>query len=54
MIKEIKQFNNKGQYHGYQQWYWLDKLELRVKYNHGFEIGYEEWHIYKQTKYYIR
>lgn len=52
--KEILQFNDKKQYHGYQEWYYGDKLELRGVMKNDMEIGYEEWHEEKVTNYYIR
>lgn len=55
MIKEIRNTNNKGQYHGYRELSSnRDALIFRLNYKNNEEIGYQEWHIYKQTKYYIR
>ena len=43
MRKHIKNFNNKGQTHGYQEWYDIHGgLWLRGTQKNGFEIGYEE------------
>jgi len=55
MKKDITNKNNKNQYHGYQEFYLSnDKIECRVNYKNGQEIGYEEWHLFKRTNYYIR
>ena len=53
-MKDIINYNNKGEYHDYQEWYNLGELELRGNYKHHKEIGYEEWHAVKETTYYIR
>jgi hypothetical protein len=45
MGKHIKNINNKGQFHGYQEWYgddYCSELWLRGTQKNGFEIGYEE------------
>ena len=58
--EEIVQCNQKGEYHGYQQWHHQNDnhtLKLRGVFKHGLEIGYEEWHKYystAQTTFYIR
>jgi len=52
--KDIDNFNKKGNYHGYQEWYWFDELTLRCNYKNGLEIGYQECHFTKQTRYRIR
>ena len=47
MRKHIKNLNNKGLYHGYQDWSGDDycgELWLRGTQKNGFEIGYEEIH----------
>ena len=42
-IKNIATKNSKGQYHGYQQWYWLDgKINYRGNRKNGEFIGYQE------------
>ena len=54
-IKDIGEINDKGNYHGYQEWYLPSGgLELRGKFINGYEIGYEEWHSYQETNFYIR
>ena len=52
--KDIKNYNDKGLWHGYQERYSSDKLYLRAIYKHGQEIGYEEWHGISETNYYIK
>ena len=56
--QDIEPCNDKGQWHGYQEWYEDGKLSIRVIYKHGLEIGYEEYHntYYSQsmTNSYIR
>ena len=41
-------------YHGYQEWYWKDKLTLRVTRKNNRNIGYEEYHGINITKYNIK
>ncbi len=53
-IKEIKTKNYKGQFHGYQEWYLVGRIRLRCIMKHDVEIGYEEWHEWDETNYYIR
>ncbi len=62
MGDEILNINNKGGYHGYQEWYQyytlndveIKKLTLRNMYKNDLEIGYEEYHHIKETNFYIR
>ena len=58
MNKEITNthINKSGSviYHGYQEWYWNDKLTLRCMMKKGRQINYEEYHGIKITKYTIR
>jgi hypothetical protein len=54
-IKDIGSVNDKGQYHGHQEWYLPSGgLELRGNMKNSDEIGYEEWHRYEETNFYIR
>ena len=53
-MKTIINRNSKGEYHGYQEWYYHQKLGYRGKWKNGLEIGYEESHTWKHTIYYIR
>lgn len=63
-MEDINPKDNKGQNHGYQEWYHsyhqlqlYHRLKIRVEYKHGLEIGYEEWHkIYSHstTSFYIK
>ena len=49
-MKDIRNYNNKGQQHGYQEIYlYDDKLYYRTNYKNDKEIGYEEYHLIKQT-----
>lgn len=54
--KGIDNKNDKGEFHGYNEWYLLTltSYPTRANYKNGEEIGYEEdaWH--KKTKFYIR
>ena len=53
--EDIDPKDNKGYYHGYQEWYWGNgKIWYRGKWIHGDRIGYSEWHDNKQTNFYIR
>ena len=53
-MKHIRSRNYKGQFHGYQEWYWKDTIWLRGKFINGVEIGYEEIHLKCTTNFYIR
>lgn len=53
-MKEIQNKNNQGDFHGYQEWYYLDKLWLRVVYKHDEPVGYEDDQHKKITNFYIR
>ena len=53
-MKHIRSRNYKGQFHGYQEWYWKDTIWLRGKFINGVEIGYEEIHLKCKTNFYIR
>ena len=53
--KDIKNYNDKGQYHGYQEIYnWNNKLWVRDNYKNGNKIGYQENHLFKATSYFIK
>jgi hypothetical protein len=64
--KDVVNFNNKKQHHGYHELYldktlfvrgnlYLDKtLFVRGNYKNDGEIGYLEWHDGKITTYYIK
>lgn len=56
MDKEIRNKNNKGKHHGYQEWYHTNnKIVLRGNMKNGDCIGYVEDHMpIKMTEYYIR
>ena len=53
-MNNITNTNSKGQYHGYQERYWSDKLGYRTNYKNDKFIGYHEIHFNKITRYYIR
>ncbi len=52
-MKDIDPRDKKGNYHGYQEWYWGD-LWVRCTYKHGDDVGYEENHKNKETYFYIK
>jgi hypothetical protein len=54
MTKDIRNKNNKGQSHGYQEWYGDNKLVLRGNFKNGNRIGYEELHHSKQIRFFIK
>jgi len=52
--KDIRNYNDKGDLHGYQEWYWHnDEFNLRGVWKNGRPIGYDERHNWKITIYYI-
>jgi len=54
--KDIEHQNDKGQFHGYQEWYGIlnnNKLWRRFNAKNGQPIKYEENHYIKRTNYYI-
>ena len=53
-MKEVKNYSDIGQYHGYQEWYKYGELVIRANYKNDNEVGYEEWHYFKRTNFYIR
>jgi len=55
MKKDIINFNDKGQHHGYIEWYsYCNNLIYRGNRKNNNRIGYFEYHAHKQTSYYIR
>ena len=54
MKTDIKTNNNKGQLHGYQEYYHKNSILTRFNYKNNKLIGYEEWHYFKETNFYIR
>lgn len=53
--KNIKNKNDKGKIHGYQEVYSrTNKLDIRVVYKNGLFIGYRETHQWKTTRFQIR
>jgi hypothetical protein len=52
---EIEPKNNKGEWHGYQEWYYPNgKLRCRGIMKHDLDVGYQEYHQYEETEFYIR
>jgi hypothetical protein len=55
--KDIKNYNDKGKEHGYQEWWrYIDStIQLRGNMKNGDCIGYVEDHMpMKMTEFYIR
>ncbi len=53
MNEDIKNFDENGNWHGYQQRYWSNNLWYRGKWKNHYPIGYLEDHHVKLTKFYI-
>lgn len=54
-MKNITNYNSKGEYHGYQEWYSNSKnILIRSNYKNHKPIGYEEYPYSKRTNFYIR
>jgi hypothetical protein len=54
-MKDINNFNSKGERNGYQEWYaYNGKLYLRANYKNNNLCGYEEYHFSNHTTFYIR
>jgi len=57
MKKDIYNYNNKGQFHGYHENYVPNEkydISFRGNYKNGRPIAYIEWHWLCDTDYYIR
>jgi len=55
MKKDIKNYNDRGQLHGYNEWYSFNgELIGRENRKNGLRINYTEWHGTNKTIYYIR
>ena len=54
MKEDITNVNYKEQYHGYQEWYYVDELYYRGKYKNGKLVDYSEHCMKKKTYFYIR
>ena len=52
--KDITNFNSKGQWYGYQEWYCDNELWFRGNMKFNLKTGYIEYHWTKQTEYNIR
>ena len=54
-MNDIELTNDKGQHHGYQEWYNGDyTIHSRCVYKNGEEVGYDEWHSAEETRFFIR
>ena len=53
-MKDINNFNSKGELNGYQEWYYIYGLSCRANYKNHKPIGYVEFAYGKRTIYYIR
>jgi len=53
-MKDIINYNNKGQLNGYYERYYYSVLTIRSTMKNNRCIGYEEYHSSKHTAYYIR
>jgi hypothetical protein len=56
--KDIKNYNSKKQYHGYQEWYYKGNLFIRGIYKNNIQTNYRERHnrqrqVDNQTVFYI-
>jgi len=55
MNEDIRNYNSNGQHHGYLELRdYNNVLIIRVNYKNDNEVGYEEWHMCKETSFYIR
>jgi hypothetical protein len=54
MKKDIENYNDKGQLHGYQEGYNLTYISYRVTYKNNLHVGYSEWHGMEETIFHIR
>lgn len=56
MKKDIENKNQKGQFHGYQEWYNSSGISFRSTCKNNLYIGYHESHLksIKQTHFFIR
>ena len=53
MMNDIRNYNNKKEAHGYQEWYGYHKLMYRGDYKNNERIGYAEYHGTKRTRFNI-
>ena len=53
MNKDIKNYNSKGQIHGYYMLYIENRL-IRCNYKFDSISGYRENHLMKRTQFYIK
>jgi len=57
-MKDIRTWNDKLNWHGYQETYLVNRVKIRVTYNNGAIIGYGEYHsdinAVNSSTYYIK
>jgi hypothetical protein len=53
MKKDILNYNSKGEPHGHQQSFYVNKLLFRATYKNMKHVGYSEWHGMKETIFHI-
>jgi len=54
MNKNIFPKNQKGQLHGYAEYYYKNKISYRTIYKNGENISYSEWHGMRETIFFIK
>jgi len=54
MKKDIRNYNDKREFHGYQEWYSNGNLWMRTYFKNNKIIGYQESHTHLATRYFIR
>lgn len=53
--RDIRPKNKDGRLHGYQEWYYKNKLQVRGNSKNGEDVGYQEFHVnLEETEYYIK
>jgi len=57
-MKDIRTWNDKLNWHGYQETYLVNRVKIRAIYNNGALIGYGEYHSFtnavNSSTYYIK
>ena len=57
-MKDIRTWNDKLNWHGYQETYLVNRVKIRAIYNNGALIGYGEYHsdinAVNSSTYYIK
>lgn len=52
-MKSIRNYNKKGERHGYNERYYNGKMIFRGKYINDNLMGYSEWYYIKETIFHI-